>query len=109
MFGFLDDFSDYESRKVDRYEEGGIMVSTARVSDGELPYETGVFDSRYHDSVFIVEAYGSKDDAQQGHGKWVKLLTGNEPPDTIIECRNSRISQLKEAEVYERKGDNDGN
>ena len=42
MFNFMDMANNYDSRKVDRYEDGNLVVSTVYVTDGSQPYETAV-------------------------------------------------------------------
>ena len=72
-FGMLD---DYEERMVGRFEKAGLLVSTARVSDGQQPYETAVGHPEYNEGkLVIVEAYPDRATALFGHGKWVKMMT----------------------------------
>lgn len=96
MFDFL--FADdYENRKVDRYEVGDLFIDTASVNDGQKDYETAVEHPDYHDGkMIIVEAYDTKEEAQVGHNKRVKIMTTEPLPDIISDCGNSQIQQLGE-------------
>ena len=95
FFGFSDMQNDYEDRVVGRYEEGDVFVSTARVSDGKQPYETGVAHPEYNnDDIIIVEAYDDHAAALFGHGKWVKIMTAETLPDHLEDCQNSNIQQI---------------
>lgn len=67
MFSFLNDIDNYESRKVAKDEINGIEVSTAYSSD--CGYETAILDEN---GVHPVERYGTKQDAESGHKKWLK-------------------------------------
>ena len=93
-FGMLD---DYEERMVGRFEKAGLLVSTARVSDGQQPYETAVGHPEYNEGkLVIVEAYPDRATALFGHGKWVKMMTDDNLPDSLKDCGNSAISSLGE-------------
>jgi hypothetical protein len=92
MFDWIDMIGNYEERKVDRYELGDILVDTARVTDGQKPYETGVYHPEYDNGrCIIVEAYDTKEKAQEGHDKWVKILTSPNLPPTLKDCCNAGI------------------
>lgn len=95
MFNFLLDAGNYESRKVARYDSDGLMVSTARVSDGAQPFETAVRHPSYNEGkVVIVEAYDDHASAQAGHNRWVALMTSEALPDKLVDCCNSEIGSL---------------
>ena len=95
MFDFLNMLDSYEDRKVDRYENDILFVSTAKVTDGKQEFETGIAHAQYHDNeMIIVEAYGNKEDAQKGHNKWVKIMTNKNLPNVLEDCGNAEISQL---------------
>lgn len=98
MFGFLNDYGNYEARKVGRDNFDWGFVSSCRVSDGAKPYETAVKHSRYRsDGMVIVEAYETKEEALAGHKKWVKKMTGKKLPAKLVDCNNSELGQLIEA------------
>lgn len=95
MFRFLEMMGNYEDRKVDRFEEGKLMVSTANVNDGKQPYETAICHSEYNNGEhIIVEGYDSKDEAQKGHDEWVKRMTNENLPDSLIDCANSEVQEM---------------
>jgi hypothetical protein len=95
MFHFLLDFEDYEQRKISRYDKNGVLVDTARVSDGKQPYETGVEHPQYNNgNMIIVEGYDTIDAAKKGHDKWVKTITGEKLPDVLKDCCNAGIAQF---------------
>jgi hypothetical protein len=97
MFGFLPDFFNHEERQVARFEGEDSVIDTARVSDGQQPYETGIAHPEYNDGKWvIVEAYPDKATALFGHGKWVKLMTAGALPVSLEDCGNSEVSQVIE-------------
>jgi len=97
MFEFLKDIGTYEQRKVKRYEEGNTIVDTAAVSDSTKPYETGIKDPRWNNGAWvIVEEYYTKLDAQNGHNRWVKKVTGKNPPKTLRDVSSNGIAQLRD-------------
>jgi hypothetical protein len=96
MFGFIFDMGNHEDRVVANYKQVGLIVDTARVSDGAHPFETGVSHPKYkHGDWVIVEAYDSQEAAQIGHAKWVKIMTAEELPSSLTECGNSLISNVR--------------
>lgn len=71
FFDFLNDIGNYEQRKIGciRSEDnGGIGVSTAYTSDEG--YETALGDAN---GIHPVERYDTREDAVNGHEKWVKF------------------------------------
>lgn len=97
MFEFINDMFNYETRKVDCWqnEDEDQMVSTARVSDGTRPYETAFQHPEYNDGkIVIVEAYDTLEDARAGHTRWLKLMTEGPLPESLRECCNAGIAQL---------------
>lgn len=98
MFNFIDMMGNYDSRKIDRYEEDGLKISTAEVTDGNQPYETAVSHILYNDGEWvIVEDYETREEAQEGHDKWVKTMTTDVLPKELVDCCNAGVSQLGEA------------
>lgn len=90
MFGFLGMMGNYEARKVARYEENDILVSTCGVTDGRKPFETAVAHPDYNDGgIVVVESYSTKEKAQAGHDKWVKVMTSKDLPATLTDIINS--------------------
>jgi hypothetical protein len=107
MFGFLNDMDNYKDRKVDNYKEGGLEIDTARVSDGNQPYETGICHSEYNDGGWIiVEGYDNSDSAQEGHAKWVGIMTAQKLPEELRDCQNAEISTFLDGDDLIFKRDN---
>lgn len=105
MFNFFQDCNNYEDRKVDRYEEGDLLISTAFVSDGIKPYETAIAHPSYNNGAFIiVEHYDIKEDAVEGHKKWVDIMTSEHLPDTLCDCKNAMISNLLQDDLIFERG-----
>lgn len=113
MFEFFNDVGNYEYRCVDRNEFDWGFISTARCSDGSHPYETAVSSDEYEDSdgddsrMIIVEAYDTKDEAKEGHAKWVDTMTNN-PPEKLVDCENAGVASLAGAfgEIFETRKSN---
>lgn len=96
MFEFLSMAGNYDSRKVDRYEEGDLLVSTANVIDSDHPYETAISHPNYNDDDFvIVEEYDEIGDAREGHNKWVKLMTAEKLPETLKDVSTAEVAKLR--------------
>lgn len=97
MLDFMGMVGNYEDRKVGRWdnEDGLKMVSTCSVDDGRKPFETAVQHPAYNNSkMVIVECYDTKKDAKIGHEKWLKLMLEDNLPDALVDCQNSKISQM---------------
>lgn len=95
MFEFFQDIGNYQARKVDCYNDERLLVSTARVWDGSQPYETAIEHPEYNEGkMIIVEVYDDRDAAQEGHDRWVSLMTGDALPEKIQDCQNSTISSF---------------
>lgn len=95
MFSFLKDTDNYEDRKVARFEQGDVLVSTARVSDSLQPFETAVAHPDYNNGkLVIVQMYDTKEEASIGHNKWVKLMTSDNLPDELVDVSTAEIRQL---------------
>ena len=110
MFGFYGMADNYEERKVGRWisDDGLKMVSTCSVTDGREPFETAFEHPAYNNGkMVIVECYSTKEEAVIGHEKWLKLMLGNNLPDSLVDCANSEVSQTMKAVggpmTFERK------
>jgi len=80
MFGFMDMIGNYEARKIKNTVINEATIDTVAVGDSHLPYETGISHYRYNNGGWIiVELYGSKEEAEIGHEKWVKRFKGKLP------------------------------
>ena len=92
MFDFIFDIGNHEARKVARYEVDGLLVDTARVSDGRQPYETAVESPLYNSGKMVIdEAYDTPQQAQEGHDRWVSIMT-TKLPDKLVDCNNAEIA-----------------
>ncbi len=90
VFNIMGMASTYESRKVGKFENDELMVSTALVTDGYKPYETAILHPEYRGGDYvIVEAYDTKEEAGIGHNKWVMLLTAEKLPEELVYVPNS--------------------
>lgn len=97
MFGLLDFLmaDDYESRKVARFEQGDLMVSTAKVIDSTFLYETAVAHPNYNDGeIVIVDNYDTLSDAKKGHERWVKIMTTEPLPERLKDVSGAGIASL---------------
>ena len=103
MFDFLSMKDNRTERIVDNYNNGECQVDTCYVNDGSHDYETGISHPSYdYGSWIIVEAYDTRDEAQAGHDKWVKIMQTDPLPEKLTDCHNAKISQLLgcETEYY---------
>jgi len=95
MFDFMSMVGTHNDRKIDRYEKDGLFIDTCRVNDGKQPYETAVEHPAYNGgNMVIVEAYDTKEEAQEGHDEWVKKMTAPELPAQLVDCMNAHITDL---------------
>lgn len=95
MFNFTDMLNNYEDRKVDMFEKDDLCIDTCLVTDGDLNYETAIAHKNYNGGeLIIVEAYPDEESAQEGHNKWVKIMTADKLPEVLKDCLNSTISKL---------------
>ena len=104
MLSFFDMENNYEERVVDNYEgKGELVVDTAAVTDSEQDYETGISHPKYNDGKWvIIELYDTKDEAQVGHDKWVKIMTAATLPEQIEDVSTAEIKKL--ASILEGEG-----
>ena len=107
--GFTSMRDNYEERKVDAYETEELFISTAMVTDADVPYETAVGHPAYNKGkLVIVETYDTKELAQVGHDRWVEKMTGNELPESLIDVSRAELAVLcREFNpmVYQREGE----
>ena len=101
MFDFLrmQDWGDYEKRKVERCETGNLIVDTCEVSDQPDPYnfETAVFHPDYNNGEWIiVELYEIEGEALLGHKKWVKVMTSDNLPKQLTDISKVAVCQFKD-------------
>lgn len=100
MFQFLEMIGNYDDRKVERNEFDWGYISTAFVNDGSQPYETAIKCNLYQDPngetgyMCIAESYDSKEEALEGHKKWIETMSSELMPETLTDCANAEIAQL---------------
>lgn len=75
MFEFFNMLGTYEDRKVARYEDGDIVLSTAWVNDSDQPYET----------------------AEDGHAKWEEVVRNGQLPETLEDVGEADIAEFVRA------------
>jgi hypothetical protein len=91
------DILNYGERCVARNDYEWGYISTARVSDGKQPIETCVSHIAYwakFSCQAVVEAYDTKEQALEGHKKWVVIMTADKLPETLIDVCNAKMGQL---------------
>ena len=101
----FDMMGNYEQRKVARWPdvEDKWIVDTCAVTDSDKPYETAVQHDKYNDGeMVIVEMYASKEEAQTGHDRWVKIMSTRPLPEKLQDVGTSLIGRL--ARMLESKG-----
>jgi len=104
MFNFLSMVDNYEDRLVDNFTQGDLVVDTAAVTDSKQPYETGIEHPKYNGGeLVIVELYDTKEEAQVGHDKWVKIMTAKKLPKEL-----KNVSSCEIAEAIDSLNGNDG-
>lgn len=95
MFEFVKDIGNYAERKVDRFENETVAVSTARASDSTHPFETAIKHADYNNGAWIiVELYNSKEEAQTGHKKWVGTMTSTSLPDSLVDVSGANVAKM---------------
>ena len=95
LFDFIEMFDNYEGRKVDRYENKDLVIDTCSVSDSDNPYETGIKHPLYNDNEWvIVETYKNREKAQEGHNKWVKIMTDKILPPHLWDMGSAEVTKL---------------
>ena len=78
------------------YEQDNLYVDTCLCSDTRM-WETAIADKCYRSdgNLIIVEEYTSKDSAEKGHKKWLKLMTKN-PPKELVDVHIDVTYERKE-------------
>ena len=101
LFDFFSMISNYEERKIDRFEKDELTVDTCSVTDSDKPYETAVEHPHYNNGKWvIVETYDTKEAAQRGHNKWVKKMTGKKLPASLKDVSSAEVAKL--ADVFSK-------
>ena len=109
MFNVIGMIGNYPQRLVDVTKVKSAVVDTVSVTDGSHPYETAVSHPEYNDDRWIVvEAYDTREEAQEGHNKWVDIMSSDDLPDKLVDCCNAEISKFldpKKMIFYRKKGE----
>jgi len=99
--GFMDFISmwgNYEERKVDRFEKEGLLIDTCAVNDSDKPFETAISHPMFNDGkLVVVELYDTKEQAQKGHNKWVKIMTKKKLPKSLKDVSTAEVAKLCDA------------
>ncbi len=102
MFEFMDMIGNYEERKVDRFSKGNLIVDTCSVTDSDKPFETAVKHPKFNQEKWIVvELYDTKEEAQEGHNKWIKIMTAEKLPLELKDISSAKIAKLCDAVTEE--------
>jgi len=98
IFDYLTMENNYEDRAIANFEKDKLTVDTCAVTDSTEPFETGIKHPAYNSGAWvIVELYKTKELAQKGHDKWVKIMTTEKLPSELKEISTSEISQFAKA------------
>ena len=108
MFEFFLHFDDYEERKVDRYEKDRVMISTARVYDSDLDFETAVQHPAFNGGrIVIVECYSTREEAAVGHQRWVAKMTADRIPAVLEDVSSyclAKFARAAEGSMFSERG-----
>lgn len=102
MFGFIDMLGTLEERKVAFHESGDgeyitLNISTAAVTDAEMPFETAVSHRDYNNAKWVIVAtYPDEGQAALWHEMWVKKMTAKVLPKCLIDVGRSDISKRRD-------------
>lgn len=78
--------ADFERRRVSVTDTVHGFVSTMELPDDPGVFATGVADNRYWDGfVIVAERYTTREEAAEGHEKWVAAITSEHPPTEITD------------------------
>lgn len=95
MINFMNVIGTYDERKIDKFEEGDLIIDTCLVTDSEKPYETAISHPKFNNGKWvIVELYDTKEEAKKGHNKWVKIMTSKEFPKELNDVSSAKIAQV---------------
>ena len=65
---------------------GNLRVSTVINSDSNKPYETAIAHTNYnHGNWIVVEEYDTKEQAKEGHERWILRMSSSPLPEVLIE------------------------
>lgn len=95
----MENWDNYEKRKVLSYEKDNLIVDTCEVHDQPNPYnfETAISHKGYRDGEWIiVEIYEIEANAILGHNKWVKIMTSDNLPEQLTDVSKIPVCKLKD-------------
>jgi len=98
VFNFFSMANNYEERKIARFEEGDLLISTCSVTDSNQPYETAISHPFYNGGQFIiVEMYDTSKAARVGHKEWINKMTSDELPVQLEDVSTAGIALMCDA------------
>jgi len=96
IFG-VGNIGTYKDRKIARWPDkiDEWIVDTCMVTDSDKPFETAIKHAGYNDGeMVIVEEYEDKESAQEGHDKWVKVMSADELPERLVDVSSCVVAQF---------------
>ena len=95
MLDFTSMIGNYEQRKVANYSNDDLVIDTCMVTDSDEPYETAIAHLAYNGGKWIiVEMYSNKAKANEGHKKWIEVMTSEKLPDTLVDVSTAGVAEL---------------
>jgi hypothetical protein len=98
---------------IGRYSDGNKIVSTIKAPDLKEPfkYETAISHPNYNDGNIIpVEAFVTREEAEAGHEKWVKLMMDDKLPAVVQDKSKSYFAEvLRKVDGLNYERGDDGN
>lgn len=87
MFEWMSMIGNYESRKVDNFENDLFCIDTAKVTDRELDYETAISHKEFNCGNWIILGWSAtKELAQEYHNEMVHKFTTDPSIDSITDA-----------------------
>lgn len=86
--GILNDWNNYETRKVENTKIGDYTIDTAYTSD--YGYETAIW--KYDNDMVIVERYKDREQSEIGHKKWCDFCKTN--PEKVYSVQTDQEEDL---------------
>ncbi len=110
-YDFVNGLEDVETTILDEVSES--FISTKKVPDGHLPYETAVKHKNFKNkddknskhNLFVVGHYKTVEEAREGHKHWVSVLKRDykDLPDMIFEVQNNDLIKMIPQQVFVKK------
>jgi len=93
----------YELRRIGRHEDSETKLFVSTVKSHDLPgYETAVAHPDYNNGkIVIVEEYETKQQAKEGHERWLAKMTSPELPEYLQDVSSS-FGEFRDHTVYKR-------